>query len=200
MTHPTIERRFLAAEAGPVTVEARAEGEGRMIMGTAAVYYDGTPATEYELWTDFVERIMPGTFDRAISEADDARGLFNHDPNMLLGRVSAGTLTLASTAKGLGYEITPGETQVAADVMVHIERGDLSGSSFAFEVTDQEVRTENGIDIREIRGVKLYDVGPVTYPAYEATEADVRSLRERITSKPDAGGALLRLRLEESQS
>jgi len=120
--------------------------------------------------------------------------------NMLLGRVSAGTLTLASTAKGLGYEITPGETQVAADVMVHIERGDLSGSSFAFEVTDQEVRTENGIDIREIRGVKLYDVGPVTYPAYEATEADVRSLRERITSKPDAGGALLRLRLEESQS
>jgi len=197
MSEKRIERRFLAAERGPVTVETREGGEGRMIRGLAAVYYDGTPDTEYELWTDFVERIMPGAFDRAIKEADDTRALFNHDPNMLLGRTSAGTLTLESTSKGLGYAITPAETQVAADVIIHIERGDLSGSSFAFEVTDEEIRKENGIDIREIQSVKLYDVGPVTYPAYEATEADVRSLQEHHIRNLSATGARLRLRLEE---
>lgn len=198
MTEMHIERRFLAAEMGRITSETREENEEPMIRGLAAVYYDGTPDTQFEMWPGFVERIMPGAFDRAIEEKDDARALFNHDPNNLLGRVSAGTLGLESSRRGLEYVIMPGKTQVAADVIVHIKRGDLSGSSFSFEVTAEELKKENGVDIREIQSVKLYDVGPVTYPAYKAIEADVRSLQERIATRPDADAARLRLRLEES--
>jgi len=169
----TMERRYLNQAASSVGLDVRAEGEAA-IVGHAAVYYDGTDATEYKLWDGAVERIMPGTFDKAIKD-NDVRALFNHDPNNLLGRTSADTLTLESDKRGLAYEITPGDTSIGNDVVTHIQRGDLQGSSFAFVVTDQDWRTEDSVDIREIRGVELFDVGPVTFPAYEATDTGLRS-------------------------
>jgi len=172
------ERRFTEQKASKVELQERAEGPTR-IAGYAAVYYDGTRETEYELWPGVVERIMPGAFDRALAE-DDVRGLFNHDRNSLLGRVSAQTMNLASDAVGLRYDIEAGKTTVAADVVEHIRRGDLQGSSFSFNVTDQkwlEEKTEEGhtIEVRQILGVELFDVGPVTFPAYESTTTGLRS-------------------------
>lgn len=169
-----MERRYLFGDVSGVSLEPRAEGERPKIRGIASVYYDGTAATEYKLWTDTVERIMPGAFDAAL-ERDDVRALFNHDSNMVLGRTPK-TLTLSDSPEGLRYEIDPADTGVARDVTEHIRRGDVSGSSFAFLVTDEEWRKEDKVTIREIRGVELFDVGPVTYPAYESTTAGVRSV------------------------
>lgn len=157
-------------------VEVRADGEKRKIIGYGAVFYDGSRGTEYWLWDDMVERIMPGAFDRALRE-DDVRGLFNHDSNMVLGRTSAGTMRLSSDATGLRYEIDPGDTQVGRDVLQHVSRGDVSGSSFSFIPTKTTWRENDDILVREIEEVKLYDVGPVTFPAYEGTTADSRSRR-----------------------
>jgi len=156
----------------PAAIEERADKSTR-IVGYGAVYYDGTDGTQFRLWDDMLERIMPGAFDRAIKE-DDVRGLFNHDPSMVLGRSKAGTMALASDERGLRYEIIPGDTSVARDVREHLKRGDVTGSSFAFTVTDEQYRKEDGIHIREIHGVRLYDVGPVTFPAYEGTTAGAR--------------------------
>lgn len=180
-TETKIERRFLGRDAGRVAVEERQEGEGSRLSGYAAIYYDGTPDTEYEFWSGFVERIMPGAFDRAIRE-DDVRGLFNHDPHQILGRTRSGTLSISSDDKGLRYEIEPPDTHVAGHVVEAVRREDVTGSSFAFLVTDEDWRMEDGVRVREIQGVQLFDVGPVTFPAYEATEAEVssRSLRERM--------------------
>lgn len=166
-----MERRFTAIEGAPVRAEG--EGEERKIAGLAAVYYDGTEATEYELWDGARERIMPGAFDRAIAE-DDVRGLFNHNPDYLLARTPK-TLTLTSIDAGLQYAMQPADTQMARDVMVNLDAGNLTGSSFAFEITDEAWRKEDDVEIREILGTRLYDVGPVTYPAYEATTAGLRS-------------------------
>lgn len=167
-----MERRYLPSAAA--RVEVRGDENHPRIVGHAAVYYDGTSETEYRIWDDLVERIMPGAFDRALEEGDDARALFNHDPSQILGRVSAGTLSLSSEDRGLAYDIDPPDTTVGHDVVTSVRRGDLQGSSFAFAVTDQEFRTEDGVDIREITGVELYDVGPVTYPAYESTTTGIR--------------------------
>ena len=158
----------------------RQGAEVKSIVGYGAVFYDGTADTEYRVWDDFVERIAPGAFDRALAEADDVRGLFNHDPNQVLGRTSSGTMRLKVDKKGLVYEIEADDTQVARDVQRFIERGDVTGSSFSFEITDQEWRTEDGVDIREIQGVKLYDTGPVTFPAYPGTEAELRTERAEV--------------------
>lgn len=174
----TTERRFTSQKQGPVALLSR-DGGGEVIAGYASVYYDGSQGTEYQLWEGAVERVMPGAFDRALAEGDDCRGLFNHDPNCVLGRSASGTLRLKSDAKGLSYEIDPADTTVSADVREHLRRGDVNGSSFSFLITDQdwrtETRNEKTLDIREIRGVKLFDVGPVTYPAYEGTTAGTRS-------------------------
>lgn len=167
-----MERRYLTAEHA--SVETRDDGSG-IILGYAAVYYDGTPATEYQIYPGTVERIMPGAGARSVNQRDDARALFNHDINMVLGRVSAGTLRLYEDNRGLRYEIDPADTTVYRDVAQFIKRRDVQGSSFAFTVTDEQPRKENGLRIREIRGFELFDVGPVTFPAYESTSTGIRA-------------------------
>lgn len=167
-----MERRYLVATFA--SVETREDANG-MISGYGAVYYDGTPNTEYQLYPGVVERIMPGAFARAVNQRDDARALFNHDTNMVLGRVSAGTLRLFEDNRGLRYEIDPADTTVYRDVAQFIKRRDVQGSSFAFNVTDEQPKKENGLRIRQIMGVELFDVGPVTFPAYESTSTGVRA-------------------------
>ena len=171
-----MERRYIAIAKGDIKIEQRADGSAGRISGYGAVYYDGNPGTEYEVIPGLLkERIMPGAFDRAIRE-DDVRSLFNHDPSLILGRSISGTLTLSVDKRGLIYSVDLGDTSIGKDVMEHIRRGDISGASFGFIASpeDQEWFTEEGIDIRVIRSLKLLDVGPVTYPAYADTTANAR--------------------------
>jgi len=161
-----------------VNIEERADAPAR-INGYAALHYDGTPDTEYVLWDGAIERIMPGAFAEAIAN-DDVRALFNHDPDNILGRTSAGTLTLTTDAKGLHYDITPPDTDIGQRVKDAVKRRDVQGSSFAFMTIEDNWRKMKGEDgkemkIRELVKAKLYDVGPVTYPAYEHTTAAVHS-------------------------
>lgn len=166
-----MERRYVGSQG--TSVRMTGENEARKIEGYGAIFYDGSAGSEYELWRGVKERVMPGAFDRAIRDGDDTRALFNHDANLVLGRTTAGTLRLSVDAKGLKYEIDPPRSR--ADIIESIERGDVTGSSFGFLVTDEDWRMEEGIEIREIRGVKLMDVSPVTYPAYEGTSTGLRS-------------------------
>ena len=173
-----VERRFTAADAGPVEMEQR-DGEDPKIVGCGAIYYDGTPRTEYQLGPGVVERIRPGAFAAVLREGPDTMGLFNHNPDNVLGRTTAGTLRLKSTRRGLEYAITPPDTQLGRDLAENIRRGDISGSSFSFTVTKDGLKwkEEEGQEIREIVKVdRLFDVGPVTFPAYTATDAALRSL------------------------
>lgn len=173
-----MERRFVPNEVAPVRVERRADNDDQqVIVGYGAVFYrDGEDGTEFQLMSDVFERILPGAFDRALEERDDARGLFNHEPSHLLGRVSAGTMRLSVDGTGLRYEIDVPDTQVGRDVVTSIERGDLSGSSFAF-IPQRVSWVEDGDrEIRQIEEVQLFDTGPVTFPAYEATSTGLRSL------------------------
>lgn len=175
----------------PVAPElVKRDGTLPMIRGYAAVYYDANdPGSEFRLWSDTVERIKPGAFDRAIRE-DDVRGLFNHDGNQVLGRTKSKTMRLSADARGLKYEIDPPDTQSARDAVKVLERGDVDGSSFAFlpnKVTWEEQRKADGsmLYIRWIDEVRLYDVGPVTFPAYESTESGVRASGGDSTAKAE---------------
>jgi len=164
-----IERRYVGSK-----VEFRADGDARRIVGYAAKFdRDSQPLG----WSGFIERIAPGAFKKTIKEAD-VRALFNHEPNIVLGRNKAGTLDLSEDATGLRYEIEPdmGNTQTA-DVVRMIERGDVSQSSFGFEVVKVEWVYPQADDeplLRILREVKLWDVSPVTFPAYLDTEVEVK--------------------------
>jgi HK97 family phage prohead protease len=143
-----------------------------------------------ELMWDFRETILPGAFDGRLE--DDVRALFNHDPNLILGRSIAGTLRLTLDDVGLFYEVDLPDTDTAEALACAIDRGDVTQSSFAFTVEEAAwIENEDGTWLREIRKIsQLFDVSPVTYPAYPDATCDMRSrwvdeqrgLRQRETS------------------
>lgn len=179
-----MDRRFIADKESRARVETRADGT-RVITGYGAVFYDpSNPGTEYKLWRGVKERILPGAFDRAIREGDDVRALRDHMSNLLLGRTASGTLRLSVDNTGLRYEIDAPDTQEGRDTMTLIERGDLTGSSFSFTVGAENWRDDKDFEIREITDFSgLFDVGPVTYPAYAATTAGVRNDSEHAEAR-----------------
>lgn len=157
----------------------REDGGKTLISGYASVFYNASnPDTQYQLWDDVYERVMPGAFDRALAGGQDVRGLFNHDSNYVLGRSTAGTMRLVVDEIGLRYDIDPPDTQAGRDVVESLKRGDITGSSFAFLIPhggQRWIEAEGGVDVREITDVDLFDVGPVTFPAYRATTAGLRA-------------------------
>ncbi|CAM8525464.1 HK97 family phage prohead protease [Enterobacter kobei] len=81
--------------------EVRAEQQGEQpmrIIGYGSVFNSRSEP----LW-GFREIIKPGAFDDVLG--DDIRGLFNHDPNFILGRSTSGTLNVSVDDKGLRYDI-----------------------------------------------------------------------------------------------
>ena len=135
----------------------------------------------------FVERIERGAFAETLKRAD-VRALFNHDPNHVLGRTAAGTLRLEEDEIGLRYEITP--PQSMGWVVELIRREDVTGSSFCFDALDDEWIVENESPVRVLRKIELYDVGPVTFPAYLETTAQVRAQVARLRSGGGQGDAV----------
>jgi HK97 family phage prohead protease len=189
---------------GPVEIEVQARGGGadqvRVIRGYAAVFYDGTPDTEFRLARDLVERIRPGAFDRALDGTDDVVALFNHDPNLVLGRQSAGTLQLRADGRGIPYTITPPRTSVADDLVENLRLRNVTGSSFSFLPTKETWARDNarGLDVREILEVETFDVGPVTFAAYKATEAEVNAAR--AACRACGGGMKQRLAIIQARA
>lgn len=149
----------------------------RKIEGHAAVFDQWSETLGIPGLFEFKEKVMPGAFSETIRK-DDIRALFNHDPNYVLGRNKSGTLELREDHHGLFVSITPPDTQWARDLMVSIERGDITQMSFGFEVISDRWGEEEGMDMRELHKVKLYDVSPVTFPAYPQTDVGIRSAKE----------------------
>jgi HK97 family phage prohead protease len=156
-----------------------ASGAGAILQGYGAVYNSETTIGDY-----FREMVAPTAFKKSLADGADVRALFNHEPNLVLGRTTSGTLRLSSDNHGLMYEIDLPDTQQARDLWTLIERGDVTQSSFSFEAI-QELVTQaddpSGLPLRTLTEVRLYDVSPVTYPAYEDTEVMARSAIAAMT-------------------
>ena len=152
------------------------EGESAVIEGHAAIF--DSLSQDLGFMFPFKERINKGAFKSSL-EKDDIRALWNHDANYVLGRNKAGTLELTETNKGLRVRIHPPDTQWARDLIESIRRGDVTQMSFGFVVEKETWSVEGKEDIRTLEKVKLYDVSPVTFPAYLDTDVGVRSAMER---------------------
>jgi HK97 family phage prohead protease/HK97 family phage major capsid protein len=123
---------------------------------------------------DFNEVVTRDALD-GVLETSDVRALFNHDPNVVLGR-SPNTLRLTTDDRGLRYEIDLPNTTAARDLAVLARRGDVSQSSYAFRVTEDGMTWDPSTRTRTIRRFsEILDVSPVVYPAQPLTEAGMRS-------------------------
>jgi HK97 family phage prohead protease len=151
----TMEKRFY-------DIETRFDNENNKntIIGHAAVF-----GKLSEDLGGFREMIDPNAFDDVLE--NDTRAYFNHDPNFILGRVKSGTLRLKTTEKGLQYELDVPDTTAGRDLLVSMERGDVSQSSFAFTIAADSWESTADGEVRTINKVaRLYDVSPVSLPAY----------------------------------
>lgn len=133
----------------------------------------------------FREVIEPGFFDDVLN--DDVRALIDHNPSLILGRTKSGTLTISVDEKGLYYEAKSPGTSFANDLAISMQRGDVTQSSFAFSLTGDGEYWEEDEEGRVIRHLtkakKLYDVSPVTYPAYPEASSGKRGMEEFLNSK-----------------
>jgi uncharacterized protein len=162
------------------------EKDGRKyIEGYAAVF---DVAADRGWYTEYVRK---NAFNKTIKESD-IRGLFNHDENYILGRNTAKTLELSTDDHGLFFRdyYNSDAEWIRGQVVDPIVRGELSQCSFSFKVVGEngqkwfteKYKNSNGIEIdrdaRELLELRLYDLGPVTFPAYETTIVSARSLFE----------------------
>jgi HK97 family phage prohead protease len=162
-------------------VEVRAEkDDSRTIRGYALLYN-----TRADLGF-FQEEILPGAADGVLE--NDVRALFNHDANQILGRTAAGTARIGSDSKGVWYEVDLPDTTTGRDLFTSIKRGDISQSSFAFTLPQNQegetwVEARGEKPLRQITEFKsLLDVSPVTYPAYTETQVAARSMKQALNT------------------
>lgn len=192
-----------------LSAEQRARATERSIEGYAALFneYSEQLGGPY----GFVEIIEPGFFDNVL--ADDVRALWQHDPNYVLGRTRNNTLTIEQDTLGLRFvaqpPVTPPDAATwAQDALIAIRRGDVDQCSFAFEVIEggDEWYMLGDKIVRRLKAGgcrRLYDVSPVTYPAYSGTSVQARSISMDMETPPPGAGpeagnsfAVMRRRLD----
>lgn len=158
----TIPCEFRVSDAGKPT-----------IFGYAAKF--GVRSDDLGGW---VEVLAPTAFDAHLATNPDVRALWNHNPDHVLGRTSSGTLNVSKDDTGLAYTIDPPDTQAARDLITSMKRGDVKESSFGFMCRDASWSFDEAtsMDVRTVKEAELYDVSPVTFPAYPQATSGVRSL------------------------
>ena len=183
----TIQRREVVYDAN---ASGDTEPSSRMVYGYAMLYDTPTVLWESDDF-QYVEVIERGAATEALKNSD-IRALFNHNPNYILARTSSNTLTVREDEKGLYFEFEAPETSTGNDLLVSIQRGDISQASFAFDISERSVLREQKADGKEVITItirkmsELYDVSPVTYPAYKDTEVSMRGMITEIQAEPKA--------------
>lgn len=151
------------------------DGENPIIEAYFAVFDEN-----YQLWDGFFERISPSAFNKSLDGKADVRALTNHDSTKVLGRTTAGTLTLNADDHGLfgRVSINPKDSD-AMNLYERVKRGDVSQCSFGFTIDkmSEEFRNDGSV-LRTIEDLTLFEVSICTFPAYESTEAEARSCLE----------------------
>lgn len=145
---------------------------------------NGTPQIEgyfalfnsvYDMGGGMSESIAKGAFTSSMG--NDVRALINHDTTLVLGRTSAGTLSLTQDAMGLYgvININPKDSD-AMNLYERVKRGDVSQCSFGFDIINEDTEIKDDDSIHwTIKDLYLYEVSPVTFPAYKDTAISARA-------------------------
>ncbi|MCP2168127.1 HK97 family phage prohead protease [Goodfellowiella coeruleoviolacea] len=187
-------RRLPLATAGVTITWADDDSASERFAGYAAVFNSRTSIGNPLQWGIY-EEIAPGAFTKTLQEGD-ARMLIDHDSYYVVSRVSAGTLRLSQDTKGLVVESDlDTELSYVRDLKANVRNGNITGMSFGFQVVKDEWKTEEvevaglddpiEVDVRTIREVRLIEVSAVTWPAYEDTEAGLRSVATALVHRGD---------------
>jgi HK97 family phage prohead protease len=169
-------------ETRSVPFELRASADGRTMSGYAAVF--GSPTRIFERNREFMESVARGAFSRTIAAKDRVVLMFDHGQHPLIGGMPLGKITdMREDDHGLWIEARLSDHFLADIVGTAIADEAITGMSFRFSVPDGgDVWDRTGdMPTRTINEVKLYELGPVTMPAYDTTSVGVRSVLDLLS-------------------
>lgn len=187
------EQRDLALDAAGARLIRAAgdDGAAPVFTGHAAVFDSRTTIGDPLRW-GWYESIARSAFDKTLSEGD-ARFLIDHASALLVARKSAGDLRLSTDGVGLAVEADlDQELSYVRDLTRNVEQRRITGMSFGFWVVRDTWTTETvmvdldgeerefEVDVRVIEEVRLQEVSAVTFPAYEDTDAGLRSMADSV--------------------
>jgi len=171
MTKERVERR--SASISSINVDTRT------VEGYAIVFNSQSEDL------GFREVIAPSAVTEDTINTSDVFCLFNHNPEKVLARskYGEGSLSLTLDEKGLKYSFEVPNTELGNELLEHVRRGEIDGSSFAFIVSSEDGsevwENINGTTHRTINKIEcLVDVSPVWTPAYSATSVSARALEK----------------------
>lgn len=151
-----------------------AEPEQRFVSGIGIVYN-----SESEIFPGVFESIAPGAFRKSIGKFETIKSFINHDASKILSTTrSKPPLELLDSDENLQFISPIPPTSYGQDLIVNLERENIKGASFAFTVHsngDTYKKDSEGNLHRQITSAEIYEVGPVTNPAYKQTEVGLRS-------------------------
>jgi HK97 family phage prohead protease len=167
-----------------VEFEVRAEGDGMTFTGYASVF--NSPSQDLG---GFIEYVAPGAFKRSLQSRNEVKLLWNHDAGEPLASLRGGSMQLVEDEVGLKVTATLPQTSRGKDVAELLRLKTIDSMSFGFNVI-KDTWSRDG-QTRTLDSVRLFEVSIVSFPAYEATTAQVRS---QPTINPDQlADALLKL-------
>jgi HK97 family phage prohead protease len=167
-----------------VDFEVRAEGDGMTFTGYASVF--NSPSQDLG---GFIEYVAPGAFKRSLQSRNEVKLLWNHDAGEPLASLRGGSMQLVEDEVGLKVTATLPQTSRGKDVAELLRLKTIDSMSFGFNVI-KDTWSRDG-QTRTLDSVRLFEVSIVSFPAYEATTAQVRS---QPTINPDQlADALLKL-------
>jgi HK97 family phage prohead protease len=174
--------------SAPIALAARADAEpaGEVMTVRFSVFNTWYPISSW--WEgDFLERTAPGAFLKTIGErGDQVKVLFNHGYDSGIGSKILGVPSVLREDADAPYaEVPLLDTSYNRDLIPGLAAGGY-GSSFMFEVTREEWNREpdasdynpGALPERTIREVRLFEFGPVTWPANPAATAGLRSMTD----------------------
>lgn len=160
----------------PHELEIRADdvGDGFTLEGYAAVFDSPTRIDSWE--GTFDEQIARGAFMKTLKERKPVMQ-FDHGHDIATGSVPIAALEdIREDKRGLYVRAHMFDNPRVEPIRQAIAAGAIDGMSFRFRVTRQEWDESGDIPLRTIRELDLFELGPVVFPAYEATSVGVRSL------------------------
>lgn len=155
-------------------VRAEERDDGLTLEGYAAVF--GSP-TEIDSWEGrFTETIAPGAFAKTIAERTPVLQ-FDHGHHPFIGSLPIGVIqTLREDSRGLFVRARLLNNALVDPVRDAIAAGAISGMSFRFAVVnDKWDHDAKPHPVRTVTEVRLFELGPVVFPAYDETSVGVRS-------------------------
>jgi HK97 family phage prohead protease len=182
---PRSESKEPEVRVNSTEIEVRAEGDGMTFSGYASVF--DSPSEDLG---GFIEYVAPGAFKRSLQARNEIKLLWNHDTNEPLASVRGGSLQLVEDSRGLKVTAKLPNTTRGRDVAELLRSKVIDSMSFGFNVI-KDSWSNNG-SVRTLESVRLSEVSVVTFPAYTATTATVRSMQSTIDAD-ELANALLKL-------